>query len=177
MFTFDAVDGDVAIMWVNVTLQGTYRTATFSSFTLVDGSSNTVARASVTGARVDFGPLSLAVQAGTSLSVRLRPEINNYDGTTIGAFLRGPTDVVARSAGVSLVGPQTAARSLAYIGAIPSTARIDGGVAVNRRGDLVQHGLSLADRGLDDIGHHAAERLVHGDAEGLARWQGLLAVA
>src|SRR5881396_3585949 len=127
MFTFDAVDGDVAIMWVNVTLQGTYRTATFSSFTLVDGSSNTVARASVTGARVDFGPLSLAVQAGTSLSVRLRPEINNYDGTTIGAFLRGPTDVVARSAGVSLVGPQTAARSLAYIGAIPSTARIDGG--------------------------------------------------
>jgi len=128
-FRFDAVAGAVVITWINVTLQGTYGPSTFSSFALVDSLGNSLARASVVGSRVYFGPLSFAVPDGGSLSGRLRPAVNNYDGTTVGAFLRSPTDIVAQNGGVSLVRPLTGADSLAYIGTVPSTARIDGGFA------------------------------------------------
>src|SRR2546426_878816 len=128
-FTFDAVAGAVVITWINVTLQGTYGASTFSSFALVDSLGTTLARASVVGSRVYFGPLSFAVPDVGSLSARLRPAVNNYDGTTVGAFLRSPTDIVAQNGGVSLVGPVTGADSLAYIGTVPSTARIDAGFA------------------------------------------------
>src|SRR5712691_3021612 len=128
-FTFDAVGGDVAITWINVTLTGTYRASTFSSFALVDAVGNTLAQSSVMGSRLDFGPLSRSIPGGGSLTARLRPSVNNNDGTTVGAFLKSPMDIIARSAGVSLVGPLTAPTSLAYVGVIPSIARIDGGFA------------------------------------------------
>src|SRR5207247_9132255 len=74
-------------------------------------------------------PLPIPFAAGTSTTLHLRPTIATNDGTTVGAFLASPGDVVVRSGGVSLVGPRLGAESLAYVGVIPSVPRIDGGFA------------------------------------------------
>ncbi len=55
--------------------------------------------------------------------------------------------------------------------------RIDGAVAMDRAGDVMQHRLALLHRSFDHVSHHGIERFVHRHAESMALGQFLLAVA
>ena len=128
-FTFQAVGGDVTVTSLNVTLSGSFAASTFSSIALADTGGNALAQSPVVGSRAAFSALSLAVPAGGSVSVFVRPAIAQDDGTTVGALLARVADVVAGPAGVSFVDPVDAPTSLAYVGTIPSASRVDGGFA------------------------------------------------
>ncbi|HYT00620.1 MAG TPA: ATPase domain-containing protein [Thermoplasmata archaeon] len=128
-FTIQAVGGASSITSLNVTLAGTFGLSTFSSIALADSTGGTLARASVSGGTVQFAPLLVPIADGQTVTLRVRPEIATADGTTVGASLASPRDVVAGAAGVALSAPTRTPASLAYVGTIPSGVRIDGGFA------------------------------------------------
>jgi len=125
--SFTAVGGDVPVRSLNLSLEGTFAPSSLSALSLVDESGSTLAQRVVVGPTVTFDLPAFTVLAGQTLSLFVRPTVAMDDGTTLGAYLAGPRDVVA--GGVSFIAPPTAPEGYAYVGAIPVGARVDGGLA------------------------------------------------
>ena len=127
--TLRAVGGDVRVTSLNVTLQGTFVPSTLSSMALLDVSGLTLSQEIVVGRAIQFDSLSLLVPRDGSATLVVRPSVAADDGTTIGAHLASPGDVVVAQGGVALTSPPTSPESLAYVGALPAAVRVDGGFA------------------------------------------------
>jgi hypothetical protein len=128
-FDFQAVRGEARITSLNVTLVGSFGPSTFSAIALTDASGVTISRVPTSGTEARFASLSVPVPPGTTVTLRVRPEIAAADGTTVGAVILSPRDVGVASGGISLHLPSAVPASLAYVGTIPSGLRVDGGFA------------------------------------------------
>ena len=124
-FSFRAVDGDMAIRGLNVTLEGTFGVSAVSAVDLVDDTGNVLSElASAPTVNFDVGSFPVSKDQTRTLAVRLK--MPSPDGSTIGALLMNLNDVRVVSGGVAFSAPIPKPRSLAYVGMLPAGPRIDG---------------------------------------------------
>ncbi len=125
-FTFHAVDGGITITSLNVTFQGTFASSGFSAVDLVDETGSVVAaRPMAPVVRFDFAGFVVPGSGNRTLAVQ--PKASGADGSTVGGFIENIQDVVVASGGVAFANPARTPETLAYVGAIPNAAVVDGG--------------------------------------------------